>query len=191
MSRVKPVAVVDVDDTLTIFRSAYLSWARARLPDTPDEDLWSDARINEFVREAHPSVFTPTPGSQGAIERIANEYRVLAVSARDDDLHDYTVRLLDYHFSGSFSRDDVIHVGHSNGTPLACKLETVVASGFEPAFIVEDRFATAATYAQAGIRAFHIGRIPTEGLGASEYLTSFPTHAEAWRAIPGLVSGRR
>ena len=174
-------AVFDVDDTLTSFKEPYLRWTQRR--GVPREEAWDPALINLFMRDAHPDMLSPTPGSKQALELITRRYHPIAVSARDSDLVPYTERLLAHHFPGRFASKDIIHVGHVDGNPLGCKLEAVLDRGAEPSFIVDDRFKTALVYADRGIRAFHIGLSEA----SHERIVSYPDHQTAWKDIPKRV----
>lgn len=183
VSRIRPYAMFDIDDTTNVFMSRYRRWRAERFADLADDENIHDLLINRFIREADPSILVPTPGSRSALEAIARHVTPLAVSARDDDVYRHTYRLLEHHFPAVYDPAHVILIGHHNGTPRASKFETLEKRGITPVFIVEDNYRTASEFAQAGIVSFYIG---TEG-DRCPYLRRSDTYEDLWHEVRAFV----
>jgi hypothetical protein len=186
VDRLGPVAVFDIDDTTNVFFGEYLKWRADRFPTLSDDEDVHDLLINRFIRESHPHLFRPTTGARGALEAIADRYAPLALSARDEDLHRHTYAQLDHHFPGIYRPEDVILVGHRNGTPRTSKLRALEERSIVPAFIVEDNYRTAHEFAQAGIRAFYIGPEPEQAM-KHPLVVRFDAYGPAWKDITERV----
>jgi hypothetical protein len=184
--RLGPVAVFDIDDTTNVFMEEYLKWRASRFATLVDDETVHDWLINRFIRESDPSVFRPTPGAAQALETIAGHYPILALSARDDDLHRHTYAQLEHHFPRIYRPEDLILVGHRNGTPRTSKLLALEQLSIIPAFIVEDNYRTALDFASAGIRAFHIGTEPKDA-SSHPFLVRFDDYEHAWKDITERV----
>lgn len=125
----------------------------------------------------------PTPYSQMAVGELSKIVRPVIVTARNADIEDATRVLVARYFSPYINPDDIVLVGHDNGTPVVSKLEAILDRGLDPIGIVDDLYSTAKGYADTGRHGFVIN-IAGKAAAEHEHLTIYPEHKEAWNHIP-------
>ncbi len=168
----KPIIAVDIDDVLLQHFADLIAWYNKHY-DTSltlahnnglDPKPWGTDDVVEAIRRVHEFFDTPEfrnakpyPESVQAISQLSERYQLIALSARDLMIEQFTRGWLEQYFSGKFS-DAQFTAKYSLAARARSKTDVLLEMG--ASYLIDDTPDTLIKAARANIKGLLFGEYP-------------------------------
>jgi uncharacterized HAD superfamily protein len=199
----RPTIAVDIDDVLSANAEGFVAFSNRRyglqlVPENYSEDwrqVWqvdlaeAEQRANDFHESGVVSDYLAIAGAQSVLQSLKAEYRLIAVTSRQNRIAGRTLDWLDKHYSDIF--ENVLFAGifdskvHDAGMLKRTKVD--VLQQHRASYLIDDQLKHCLAAAQAGIPSVLFGDYRWN---QADSLPEGVTRCSGWAAVEEYFRGR-